>query len=272
LNPTPNRLAQSAVKALFIAFLFFTGSMALAADDEAADDRLAQYRYLPSDDPQADVQRALAQAKAENKLAMIVLGAEWCHDSVGFGSKLSQPTMQAILKSSYVSVFVDVGYLEDMRVITQPLGYPINFGTPTVLVIDPESGQLLNYDSVSTWQSAFSVPLEDYEQAFTELAQQAGQTSSTAAVDFTASPALREFQDAQVERLLQGYRELGPLLAAYDTKDLESPDEFETLWVEVRDFRAQLQKDLLALRQQEMSPEPAAESLPLPDYPAFSWE
>lgn len=264
----PNALIPCLVLATLL--LGFAPATQSAGQDESAN-RLEPYYYRPLLHAQETVARTIETAREENKLALIALGAEWCHDSRAFGARLSEPSMQDILERSFVTQFIDVGYLEDQRPITGPLGYPINFGTPTVLVIDPQSGVLLNFDDVSIWQNAYSVPLEDYEVYFSTLAVN-WQQGLTKPLISEPSDELQSFTDRNVERLVAGYAALGPMLKAYDADSLQDPESFESLWEEVRRFRAQLQKDMTELRTSG-----AATGLPQteniwPEYGPFSWE
>lgn len=263
------RLVPSWYFLLTVAMLL-TGSVGLCADEQDLE-RLEPYHYRPSAQLQEDVDQTLKIAREEQKLAIIALGAEWCHDSRAFGARFSEPSMQEILDENYVVLFADLGYLEDRREIMEPLGYPINFGTPTVLVIDPESGRLINYAQVSTWQNADSVPLDEYQAYFLTLAEDWNQ-GNIAPLEQPASDELQAFTTRNVERLMAGYVALAPLLADYDADLLESDEEFETLWVEVREFRAQLQEDLTTLRLAENAQMIPAGDREWPEYGPLSWE
>ncbi len=256
---------------LLLAVAVLGSPAGLFADGDEEDTRLEQYHYHPSTQVQEEVQSALETARMGGKLVIIALGAEWCHDSRALGERFSEPSMQRILDENYEILFADVGYLEDQRSVTRPLGYPINFGTPTVLVFDPVSGTLLNFAGVSTWQSAASVPLEEFETYFATLAADWQQGAIS---PWTPSPSdeLKAFTDRNVERLIKAYAALSPLLAAYDADTLESAADFETLWVEVRQFRNQLQEDLTALWLAEADGAAPDDTVSWPEYGPFSWE
>lgn len=253
---------------LLSAVLLLMGPTLVSADEDDAE-RLEPFYYRPDVQMREAVQQTLERARNEEKLAIIALGAEWCHDSRALGSRFSEPSMQQILGDHYATLFVDVGYLADRRDITEPLGYPINFGTPTVLIIDPETGGLVNFAEVSMWQSADTVSLEEYEAYFSGLAMN-WKTGEVSPLTEPASEALQAFTDRNVERLMAAYTLLGPLLADYDEDRLESAEAFETLWVEVREFRSQLQQDLTTLRLAEAGS--VDSGLEWPEYGPFSWE
>ena len=43
--------------------------------------------FRPSADPLADVQQAISRAEDNDRLALVVLGANWCHDSRALASR-----------------------------------------------------------------------------------------------------------------------------------------------------------------------------------------
>lgn len=234
---------------------------------------LDKYRYLPVANNMQQVDDVLAKAKSENKLAMIVLGAQWCHDSVGLAEKFSSDSMQTLLDEKYVSVFIDVGYLEDRRNITQRFGYPTYFGTPTVLIVEPNTESLLNHDEVSKWQAADSVPSDEYLRYFGAISGKQKSVSSTK-LSPTLNAKIAAFEQQQVTRLYNAYAVLGPMLKADEDGTLADKDDFYAKWKKVYQFRRQLQADLVSLKNlaRKKKQEKDKSRLLLPTYPAFEWE
>ncbi|MEW9798485.1 thioredoxin family protein [Alteromonas sp. CYL-A6] len=246
---------------IFITLVSITGCTAThttAAPAEPAS-------YEPSATVQQDIDALLDTAKANNHHAMIVLGANWCHDSTGLAEKFASPAMQTVLNAHYETLFVDVAYLEDRRDVTTRFGYPTYFATPTVLIVDPDTGTLVNYDSIARWGSADSIPLTDYTAYFTAHADKHGEALSEA--QRQALAPLDAFTEKQITRLHAGYAHLGPMLAAYEAGEREGP--FIDTWKEVKGFRTQLQKDIHQLRTAMLF---GGEDVTFPDYGPFSWE
>lgn len=237
-------------------------------ENKDTDNILPEYLYTPAADPMLAVTQTLERAKENNKLALVVLGAQWCHDSRGLASNFSKPALHTILNERFVSIFVDVGNYEDRRDITQRFGYPIYFATPTVLVVDPKTELLMNEDTLSIWQSAYSVDFDKYMSYFAEVGKNEISTDKIARLN--DNKGLKRFTEQQVDRLLVAYARLAPLMALEDAGELEDKSEFYALWNEVRDFRSQLQKDLHRLRSLAMQASQAP--LDFPVYEAFSWE
>lgn len=252
------------ILALLLAF-FLLFTFALPGTAGTADG--AGNVYLESADPGGDVQQALERAQQENKQLLVVMGAQWCHDSRGLAATFAEPEMAAILEQGYETVFVDVGYLTDLREITQRFNQPAYFATPTVMIIDPASERLLNASDMHIWGSADSVPLERYVDYFSAYADQQNSDAARAAPPRAA--ALEQFEQRNAQRLTDAYAGLAPLMRAKDSTGKASAD-FYTRWREVRKYRMQLQRDIQALREQAAAnPE---KPLSLPSYEAFSWE
>lgn len=219
-----------------------------------------EYVFKPADNPSAEVNNALLKAKAENKFALIVLGAQWCHDSVGLAENFSTEQMHTILSDRFITQFVDVAYLEDRRNITNLLAYPNYFATPTVLIVDPTNNTIMNIDSITTWQSAASVDAAEYLEHFSRWNKQEANTLVTVSKKHSA---LSAFETEQSARLQNGYNKLGPLLEASEkarshtnTGDQETEEESQllnTLWREVKIFRTQVQADIHEFRTSDIS-------------------
>jgi hypothetical protein len=97
--------------------------------------------YLPSDDAMADVSNALNAARESNKLVLVAMGANWCHDSRALASRLYQQPLNALIDEHYEIVFVDVGFLDKGKEVISSIGPPVYYATPTVLILDPVSGR-----------------------------------------------------------------------------------------------------------------------------------
>ena len=88
------------------------------AADTDPDGRLFQ----PSVDAFSDVQRALSRADNNDRLALVVLGANWCHDSRALASRLHRTPLGELIQQHYELVFVDVGFLDKGREVLQQFG------------------------------------------------------------------------------------------------------------------------------------------------------
>jgi hypothetical protein len=262
---------KSLISIFLIGIMFASSTIALAADSKKV---LPSYVFSPAENPLMQVKTALSKAKTENKYALIVLGAQWCHDSVTLAERFSNEQMQSVLSDTFVTQFIDVGYLEDRRDITTLVGYPHYFATPTVLIVNPTSNEIMNIDSLKVWQSADSVELQEYVERFSSFNTNEADMKLAQRND---SKALASFEIQQSERLQQGYEILGPLLAVSDSEMSSSMsgderERFLKLWREVKQFRMTIQATIHELRSANLVKAELQKKLVEATPEAQSWE
>jgi hypothetical protein len=141
----------------------------LAGDPE----REIRDAFDPEASAMAEVDAALARADARGANAIVVLGANWCHDSRGLAWRFTQPEVAPLIAQSYELVYVDVGFRDKNLDVARRFGVEEIRGTPTVLVLSPE-GALLNADSVERWRTASLASLGEVTVYFGRWAGPAG--------------------------------------------------------------------------------------------------
>jgi len=253
-----NRLFDVATYVTFFSYLALSVFVmpACLANAEATSTIDVLYQYSPEENPVEALFDTRQQAIENNKRLLVVLGAQWCHDSRGLAAQFSSEQMQKIIQNDYEVKFIDVGLLEDRRAITTQFNYPTYYATPTVMVIDPQTNALLNADSMDKWAFADSVPSEDYVEYFGAFRNKAPRKSSV----------LTPYDIANAKRLQNAYNILGPMLG----QDIEgnAPDGFYDVWKEVRSYRISLQKSLA--NQAAMLSEDGSDTRET--FGPFSWE
>jgi hypothetical protein len=223
--------------------------------------------YMPSENPMQDVQTALETAKLENKLLLVVLGAQWCHDSTGLVEKFQDTNLAALLTQNYHTLFVDVGYLNDLSHITQRFNQAHYYATPTVMIINPATEHLINTADMHIWGAAASIPLTEYIAYFDRYANSPKTTYQ--ALPIKHVEAIAAFEKRNAERLTDAYKILSPHLSSKDSSQ-EAKALFRSQWQEVRHYRTRLQKDIQSVRSRSINN--SDETLVLPSYPPFSWQ
>ncbi len=118
---------------------------------------------------QEAVDEALARAAASGKHAIIVMGANWCHDSRALAGWFETPRFQTLLNENYEVRFIDVGKKDRNIDIAQRFGIDKIVGTPTIVVTDT-TGEVLNLDTAPTWRNAASRSEDDIFEYFQDLA------------------------------------------------------------------------------------------------------
>lgn len=143
--------------------------MTLAAETA---DKSAHPEARPFDekaDATAQVDAALSRAKATNRLAIIVLGANWCHDSRALAGWFGTPRFAGMIAGRYELVYVDVGQKDRNLDLARRFGIKTLKGTPTVLIVNGD-GKLLNgAKDAASWHNASKRSEEDIFRAFAEF-------------------------------------------------------------------------------------------------------
>lgn len=122
-------------------------------------------------DESADAAAAVdaALARLADKRVIVVMGANWCHDSRGLAGWFAEPRFAAMLQARYELVYVDVGQRDRNIDIARRFGIRAIKGTPTVLVLS-SSGDLLNRRSAPKWRNAASRSEDDIFAYFDQFA------------------------------------------------------------------------------------------------------
>jgi hypothetical protein len=129
--------------------------------------------YVADRDAQADVESALASAKASGKAVLIIMGANWCHDSIGLAGWLDTPRFMVMMRDRYETVYVDVGTPQTGKgrnlEIAKRFGIKKVRNTPLVMLVSAD-GKLLNdrKDAVS-WRNAASRSEDEVYRYFAEF-------------------------------------------------------------------------------------------------------
>lgn len=237
--------------------------------------------YIMSDDQMADVDSVLLSAKKSGKLALIAMGANWCHDSRSLAKKLHLPEVSEGLNNNYEVLFVDVGYLSHVKDVITRFGQPVIYATPTVLVIEPETGKQLNGHNMHQWRDAANLSVEDTIKYFADIANGKTQLLADLSEKNTQNSGrlkqlnsqIDDFQNFQAERLYKAFSVIGPLLEK-EKNDEDAPN-LDSYWRTVAKYRYKITVDLAELREQANELAHSEEldgKLDFPDYEAFEWE
>ena len=121
-------------------------------------------------DAMADVDAVLARAAASDKRVLLVMGANWCHDSRALAGWLETPRFAALVSAHYEVVYVDVGVPQTGEgrnlEIARRFGLAELPGTPALLVLAAD-GHAVNLDTAASWRNAGS---RSEDAIFAELA------------------------------------------------------------------------------------------------------
>ena len=113
-------------------------------------------------DAQADIGRAVDQARRENRRVLVMFGANWCPECRRLADDLARPALGAPVAERFVTVKVDIGHFDRNGRIIQQLGNPVDDGIPALVVLDAtgqRQGMLTGKQVVGLRQSGEPAPL-----------------------------------------------------------------------------------------------------------------
>ncbi len=140
--------------------LLVLSMLALLAAPACAQDRYGEV-YEADADAAALIDAALGQAAAEDKLVLILFGANWCHDSRGLAHRLmTDPVLTPVVEAHYVLTPIDIGIRHRNLDQLQRFGVAAAYGTPTLVIADPQAG-LVNAGTVHDWRASDDAGTED---------------------------------------------------------------------------------------------------------------
>lgn len=161
----------------------------LLAAPACADDRPGAV-YDADADAGAAIDGALEAAQARGGLALLVFGANWCHDSRGLAAHLNEdPALSAFMADTYEIVFVDIGQRDRNLDQLARFGVDAVYGTPTPVIVDGE-GTPVQGQTVHAWRTAHDAGTADLAAYFARHssggAASVPSVSSKASADLTA--------------------------------------------------------------------------------------
>ncbi|MBS0254311.1 MAG: thioredoxin family protein [Proteobacteria bacterium] len=130
--------------------------------------------YYPFDaNARAEIEGAMAEAKAGGRLPVLVFGADWCGDSRALAAILTSEMWQGEFGGRYRVVFIDVdhptkdhGRNEDL---IARFGIAKMTGTPEMLVIGRDGQPLNSLKDAMDWENAGDRPVGAILKWFREL-------------------------------------------------------------------------------------------------------
>jgi thiol-disulfide isomerase/thioredoxin len=155
-----------ALAALFV--LALTAPLAAVQAGEVKAGQPEARPFDPKANARAEVDAALGRAQTGNRMVLLVMGANWCHDSRALAGWFAQPRFAAMIAARYELVYVDVGYKDRNIDIARRFGISKIKGTPTVMILNGQ-GKLLNKKDAPSWRNASSHSQEQVYRAFAEF-------------------------------------------------------------------------------------------------------
>ena len=102
----------------------------------------AQMIYDPRANPNAAIEQALKQAKADHKRVLLDFGADWCPDCLVLAQRFEDPKVKPFLDAHYHVVRIDVGRWDNNLDVAKRYGNPIEKGIPAVVILDADANTI----------------------------------------------------------------------------------------------------------------------------------
>ena len=95
----------------------------------------AQGPYDKHADARKEIQTALVQARADDKLVLLDFGANWCLDCIVLSHLFEDKTVRPFLGDNFHVVSIDVGNWDRNLDVSQQYGSPIENGIPAIVIL-----------------------------------------------------------------------------------------------------------------------------------------
>lgn len=165
-------MIKAIVSGLLAALLVIGGAVVARGGD--THDYPEARSFAVSEDAMADVDAALGLAAQNDTRVLLVMGANWCHDSRALAGWLEHERFAKLIDERFELVFVNVGMPQSgdghNLAVAQRFGLEELPGTPNLLVVTGE-GELVNADTATTWRNTAS---RSEDEIYDELVSLAG--------------------------------------------------------------------------------------------------
>ncbi len=155
-----------------LSFVFLSACTTMASSLPGCPDQMVSGDYCAFDsrrDAKADLQVAQELAAADGLKTLVVMGANWCHDSRALAGHFEKERFRTLIAEHYRLVYIDVGKKNRNLDIARSFGLDGIAGTPTIIMTDKD-GTVLNLDTAPTWRNAASRSEDDIYNYFADYA------------------------------------------------------------------------------------------------------
>lgn len=145
---------------LLVPLLLAFGPVAVPVHADASAASEATHFYPADADGASVLAAALAEAAAQGRVAVIVFGADWCHDSRALARTLTSDAFKAEFGGRYSVTFIDVGKPQTGN--GRNLDLVARFGvrklksTPALFLISPQGKRINSRKDAIGWRNADS--------------------------------------------------------------------------------------------------------------------
>jgi thioredoxin 1 len=116
----------------------------------------------------AQLEKFISASVNQEKLPMVILGANWCADAQYLEAIMQLPSVAQFIAKHYEVIRVDLGEYDINMDLIKYLGMPSQEGIPRVFILDLQ-GEPINLETNDKWRSArqsYPQDIFDYFQSF----------------------------------------------------------------------------------------------------------
>ncbi len=143
-----------------------------AADTASADHPEAR-PFAEDADTQQALAGALQAAAVDGRNLIVIMGANWCHDSRALAGWFTTPHFAQMLARQYHVVYIDVGNPQMGKgrnlEIAKRFGIKKVKGTPLVMLVSPDGMLLNSKKDAASWRNSASRSENDIFRYFSEF-------------------------------------------------------------------------------------------------------
>lgn len=125
-----------------------------------AEHRFFTIAFDPAQDAQTQLDLALAATRVSGKKILLIMGANWCHDSAALANMIDSQRFVGMINDRYETVFVDVGKPQTGNGrnldIARRFGFEKVKGTPLVMILSADGALLNSRKDAASWRNAAS--------------------------------------------------------------------------------------------------------------------
>ncbi|MBV7256254.1 thioredoxin family protein [Pacificimonas sp. WHA3] len=157
-------IARGVLAAAVLAISACSPPLAYAADHDEP------RPYAADIDAMTAVDAALSRATLAGKRVILVMGANWCHDSRGLAEHLESARFAPLIAGNFEVVYVDAGRPRDDEAanmdVARRFGVEALVGTPNVFILSAAGERLNDEEDVLGWRDAASRDPDDIHAYF----------------------------------------------------------------------------------------------------------
>lgn len=150
------------MKNLALCLSFISALFLSACNEDDVSRRVVDTHFIAEASASDIIDLQINNARERGVNAVLVFGAAWCRDSRVLETLMHDDArISTLLTDNYTVAYVDVGQHDTNLDQLARFGVDNLYGTPTILIVDPVTMQVVNRASVHDWRMAMKAAPSD---------------------------------------------------------------------------------------------------------------